>query len=92
MREETGITASRWTELMKIHTSNSVTNEIGYVFVATGLSLGESEPEETEELAIRRIPFSEAVSMVLDGSITDGISIAAILRLNIALKSGEITC
>ena len=92
LREETGITAGNWTELMKIHTSNSVTNEVGYVFVATDLTLGDSAPEETEELAIRRLPFSEAVRMVVDGAITDGISIAAILRLNIALKSGEIVC
>ncbi|MEM7258135.1 MAG: NUDIX hydrolase [Pseudomonadota bacterium] len=92
LREETGISAARWHELMKIHTSNSVTDEIGYVFVATDLSFGEWAPEESEELIVRRIPFVDAVDMVLNNSITDGISIAAILRLNVALNSGELTC
>ncbi len=92
LREETGITAASWTELMKIHTSNSVTDEVGYVFVATDLTLGEWEPEDTEELLVRRIAFDEAVNLVTNGTITDGISVAAILRLNIALKSGEINC
>ncbi len=71
---------------------NSVTDEVGYVFVATDLTLGEWEPEDTEELLVRRIAFDEAVNLVTNGTITDGISVAAILRLNIALKSGEINC
>lgn len=90
LREETGITAHNWTELMKIHTSNSVTDEVGYVFVATELTMGTWEPEETEQLIVRRVPFSDAFGMVLDNTITDGISVAAILRLNVAFKSGEI--
>lgn len=90
LREETGITASRWTELMKLHTSNSVTDEVGTVFVATDLTIGEWEPEETEQLTIRRLPFQEVVTMVINNSITDCISVAAILRLNVALNSGEI--
>lgn len=92
LREETGISAASWTQLMKIHTSNSVTDETGYVFVATQLSFGECMPEESEELMVRRLPFQDVVAMVLDNTITDGISMAAILRLDVALKSGEITC
>lgn len=91
LKEETGISAKNWTELMKIHTSNSVTDEVGYVFVATELTIGTWEPEDTEQLIVRRVPFSVAHKMVLENSITDGISIAAILRLNLALQSGEIT-
>lgn len=90
LREETGINADSWKELMKIHTSNSVTDEVGYVFVATDLTMGASAPEDTEQLIVRRVPLSDAFKMVLDNTITDSISVAAILRLHIALKSGEI--
>ena len=81
LREETGVTATRTRLLMKLHTSNSVTDEEGYVFLAEGLTPGEPEFDETEQLEIRRVPFAEALAMVVDGRITDGISVAGILKL-----------
>jgi 8-oxo-dGTP pyrophosphatase MutT (NUDIX family) len=81
LREETGITATDWRELMRLHTSNCITDELGIVFVARGLEAGPSAPEETEQLTVRRLPFEEAVEWVLGGRITDAISAAAILRL-----------
>ncbi len=81
LREETGITADDWEEVMRLHTSNSITDEVGLVYVATGLSQGEPETEQTEDLAVRRLPLDAAVRMVLDGEITDAISAAALLRL-----------
>jgi hypothetical protein len=66
---------------MQLHTSNSITDEVGHVFVATNLTEGETEFEETEDLAIRKLPLQEAVQMVIDGAITDAISAAALLRL-----------
>lgn len=89
--EETGITAGTWTELLKIHTSNSVTDETGYAFVATDLQFGKAMPEHTEELKIKELPFSEVVSMVMNGEITDSISMAAILKLHILLQEKTIT-
>ncbi|MEM9690180.1 MAG: NUDIX hydrolase [Pseudomonadota bacterium] len=82
LKEETGLSAERWTELMKVHTSNSITDEEGFVFVAEGLSQGETDFEEMEDLAIRKLPLSEAVQMVTDGEITDVITIAALLRVH----------
>ena len=67
---------------MQLHTSNSITDEVGYVYVATELTEGETEFEETEDLAIRKLPLREAVQMVIDGAITDAISAAALLRLH----------
>jgi 8-oxo-dGTP pyrophosphatase MutT (NUDIX family) len=81
LREETGLTAQRWREIMKLHTSNSVTDEVGFVFVAEGLEQGAEEPEETEQLAIRAVPFEEAVEWACDGRITDAMSVAALLRV-----------
>ena len=79
LREETGLLASNWTRLARIHTSNSATDEEGFLFLAEGLSQTEAEPEETEELQVKKIPLSEAVDMVMRSEITDAISIAGIL-------------
>ena len=79
LREETGLLASNWTRLTRIHTSNSATDEEGFLFLAEGLSQTEAEPEETEELQVKKIPLSEAVNMVMRSEITDAISIAGIL-------------
>ncbi len=88
LREETGLTAEEWQELMRLHTSNSITDEVGFVYVATGLTEGEPEFEETEDLEIRKLPLRDAVQMVLDGEITDAMSVAALLRID-ALKKAS---
>ena len=87
LKEETGLTAHDWQEIMRLHPSNSITDEIGFVYVATGLTEGEPDFEETEDLEIRRLPLDEAVKMALDGDITDAISVAALLR--VAAVSGS---
>lgn len=81
LREETGLIANDWQELMRLHTSNSVTDERGLVYVARDLTQGETEFEETEELLIQKLPLSEAVERVLSGEISDAISVAGLLRL-----------
>lgn len=81
LAEETGIRAANWEELMRLHPSNSITDELGIAFVATGLSFGETNFEESEDLTVRKLPLSDAVQMVLDGEITDAISAAALLRV-----------
>jgi len=80
LKEETGLTANKWTEILKIHTSNSVTDEVGIVYLAEDLIEGETEFEETEILQIRKLPFIDVLEMVMQGEITDSISIAGILK------------
>lgn len=80
--EETGIIAEEWSLLAKVHTSNSVTDELGFIYVAKGLTFTESEPEETEDLIIKKLPLKEAIEMVMDGRITDSISMIALLKLS----------
>jgi ADP-ribose pyrophosphatase len=80
LKEETGLEANKWTEIMKIHPSNSVTDEAGVIFLAEDLTMGDTEFEETEILEIRKLPFSDVLEMVMNGSITDAISIAGILK------------
>ena len=73
---------------MRIHTSNSVTDEEGFFFLAKGLTQEETEFEETEVLEIRKLPFIEAVGMAMDGKITDSLSIAGLLKAQILLEKG----
>jgi 8-oxo-dGTP pyrophosphatase MutT (NUDIX family) len=81
LKEETGLIASEWTNLGKLHTSNSVTDEFGYMYLAENLTMGESEPDDTEILELKKVSLMEAVNMVMDSEITDSLSVAAILKV-----------
>lgn len=80
LAEETGLTATRWDLLLELHTSNCFTDERALIYLARGLKLGAPRPDETEQLAIHRLPLSEAVNWVRKGRITDALSVAALLR------------
>ena len=81
LQEETGLEAEQWRQIGRIHTSNSVTDEEGFIYLATGLNQGTPNPEESEDLRIRKIPLAEAVNMVMRAEITDSISMTAILMV-----------
>ena len=81
LREETGLSAAHWEELMTLHTSNSITDEVGIVYLATGLSHGKTDFDDTEVLDVRRLPLDEAIEMAKDGRITDAICVAALFRI-----------
>lgn len=81
LKEETGFTAAKWTNVCRLHTSNSVTDEEGFVFLAQELTAGETEFEETEDLQLRQLPLKEAVEMVMRNEITDAISVAGLLKV-----------
>lgn len=88
--EETGITATDWTEIQTMHLSNSVSDEYAVIYIARGLTMGTAEPEETEELVLRKLPFEEAYQMAVDGRITDSMSVAALLRTKILLLENKL--
>ncbi|MFN3840367.1 MAG: NUDIX domain-containing protein [Cyclobacteriaceae bacterium] len=82
LKEETGLTANHWQLIMRLHTSNSVTDEEGFIFLAEELAEGASSPEETEaDLIVKKMPLQEAIAMALNGEITDSISVAGLLKL-----------
>lgn len=86
--EETGIRARRWTQLLEMHVSNSVSDEYAIAYIAQELEFGAAQPEETELLQIRRLPLAGAVEMVMRGEITDSLSVAALLKVNEWLRRG----
>jgi 8-oxo-dGTP pyrophosphatase MutT (NUDIX family) len=82
LQEETGLTAGSCQEIIHLHTSNSVTDEEGHIFLAEDLKEGSSSLEDTEaDLKVWKLPLQEALDMVLNGKITDGMSIMAILKV-----------
>ena len=80
LREETGLTAGRLELVATSHLSNSVSDELGYVFRATELTEGPDEPEGTERIAVRRFDWEEAWGMLEAGEITDSLSVIALLH------------
>ena len=91
LQEETGIIAKKWTFLDTLYTSNSFTDEIGYVYLAEDLSFGNTKPDETEELQIKKITFKDAWQMVLNFEIKDSLAIVGLMRTYYHLKqSGRI--
>lgn len=81
LREETGVEAADWQELARVHLSNSVTDELAILFLATGLSHGAATPDGTEDLEIRWLAFAEVLAMTLDGTIRDAMTVLAVERL-----------
>jgi 8-oxo-dGTP pyrophosphatase MutT (NUDIX family) len=80
LREETGLTAGRIELVLTSHLSNSVSDELGYVFRATELTQGADDPDGTERIAARRFGWDEAWRMLKNGEITDSLSVMALLN------------
>ncbi len=83
--EETGLIAQKWTNICRIHTSNSVTDEEGHIFIAQNLTQAQAQPEDSEDLCVKKLPFKEVLDMVMRHEITDSLSIAGILKVAILL-------
>ncbi|MBN8826053.1 MULTISPECIES: NUDIX hydrolase [unclassified Spirosoma] len=79
LKEETGLEAAKWTKIARIHTSNSATDEEGFLYIAEELVQGEHEPEETEDLRVWKLPLAEAINMVMTSQITDSLSVSGLL-------------
>jgi ADP-ribose pyrophosphatase len=88
--EETGMQARELKLIQTMHLSNSVSDEYALIYLATGLTQGEAQPEETEQLRVKRLPFQEVYEMVCKGEITDSMSVGGILRAQLMLHKGEI--
>jgi 8-oxo-dGTP pyrophosphatase MutT (NUDIX family) len=90
LKEETGLEASQWEPLCKFHLSNSVTDEEGQLFLARNLKAGNSSPEETENLSVKRVTLEEALLLIDRGEITDAITIMGIYKLALMKSNGKL--
>ena len=90
LQEETGLTADHWTHLFDVHTSNSVTDEWGQVFLATGLHQGEASPEGTEDISRLFVALDDALAAIESGRITDALTVAGLYRVALMWRAGEL--
>jgi 8-oxo-dGTP pyrophosphatase MutT (NUDIX family) len=86
--EETGIKAKTWKKIGEMALSNSVSDEKAIMYVAKDLTFGEAEPEETEQLQVKKVPFEKVFEMTMNGKITDALSVAAILKTKYLIDNG----
>lgn len=87
--EETGYRGGHWRELCRAELSNSVTDEVTIMFVATDLEAGPASPEGTEQIQMRWVPFDEAMAMIRRGEIADAMTILGLQQLALERASGE---
>jgi 8-oxo-dGTP pyrophosphatase MutT (NUDIX family) len=82
LAEETGLAASDWREVLRTQLSNSVTDERMVGYLATGLSPAGAEhhADETEQIAMARVPFREALEAAMAGHLPDMLTVAMLLR------------
>ncbi len=85
LQEETGLAAKKWTKIAEFHTSNSVTDEYGEIFLAEKLTMGLQNLEDSEDITVKRLPLKEAHQMVLDGEITDSVSMIGLMKAYLLL-------
>jgi len=90
LREETGMAAEDFTPIARFHLSNSVTDETGVLYLARGLSEGQSAPETTEDISLHKLSLDDAYTAVETGEITQAISIMAIHKLMLMRYRGEL--
>jgi 8-oxo-dGTP pyrophosphatase MutT (NUDIX family) len=90
LREECGLVAKDWQEILGVDLSNSVSDERATVFLAWDLSATPAQPDDTEKLQVAHIPFWDAVARVKRGEIRDSISVAALLRVALMALQDEL--
>lgn len=83
LQEETGFSANDWTQFLTMHLSPSITQEQGFTFVATDLHEGERALEETEDIVVKRLPFEVVFQQVMNGEITNAMTVASIMKIRL---------
>jgi 8-oxo-dGTP pyrophosphatase MutT (NUDIX family) len=90
LAEETGLRAGAWTQVLEMDLSNSLTDERAVMFIATGLTQGQAQPDETEVLKHRTAHFIDVLGRVADGQIRDAMTVATVLRAHHMAVTGQL--
>lgn len=77
--EETGYQAKHWSKLVRYYASPGFLGEWMQIFVAEGLTPGDAQPEEDEQIELFAVPLSELLREIDAGRILDAKTIAATL-------------
>jgi ADP-ribose pyrophosphatase len=79
LHEEVGGRTDELSYVGRFYLANGICNEVGHIFLATGITLGEPEHEAAEVMHVHRVPITEALQMARDGRISDGPTALALL-------------
>jgi 8-oxo-dGTP pyrophosphatase MutT (NUDIX family) len=91
LAEEAGLQASTWREVLRLQLSNASSNEVAVCYLATGLSTVRADSADpTEDLALARVPFGEALDAAVRGLIQDSLTVATLLRVHHMAVTGAL--
>ncbi|MBQ9796953.1 MAG: NUDIX hydrolase [Clostridia bacterium] len=86
LREETGAHCKKLTFLGTYLGSPAILNEKIDLFLAEGLTFGETDFDDDEFIEVVRVPLSELVDMAVRGDLPDGKTQLAVLKVNEILR------
>ena len=92
LREETGYTAENVRFLTMMYPSVGYSEEKLYIYMVTGLTPGETDPDENEAIDVVEIPLDEIHKMIMEGKIEDAKTIAGVMMVKAIYdeeKAGE---
>ncbi|PXA83527.1 DNA mismatch repair protein MutT [Caulobacter sp. D4A] len=90
LAEEVGLVAADWRLILELELSNSISDEFAHGFLAMDLSPTETAPDDTEDLAVARVPFQEALHAAVTGKMPDSLTVALLLRVHHMASVGEL--
>ena len=90
LEEECGIIAKKFTFIQQMQLSNSATDEVAYIYLAQDLHFTKSAPDENEELYVKKIPFEDLYQLVLNGKVTDSLTVVAVLKTKLMMLEGKL--
>jgi ADP-ribose pyrophosphatase len=79
LAEETGYRAKKWKPLVEYYASPGFVSESMKVFLAEGLTAGDTNLDEDEQISFRLVKLSEILKMIENGAILDGKTLSAVL-------------
>ncbi len=90
LKEETGCTAKHFRSLGRVYPTPGYIDEVIYLYLATDLTQGKTNPDEDEFLESEKIPLTDAVRMVMEDTFTDAKTQIAVLKIWQLRQNGEI--
>jgi len=90
LAEEVGLVAGDWRAILTMELSNSITDEFCHGFLAMDLTPTATAPDETEDLAMVRVPFAQALDAAVSGQMPDSLTVALLLRVHHMAVKGEL--
>ncbi|NMB46865.1 MAG: NUDIX hydrolase [Firmicutes bacterium] len=89
LAEETGWRAQTWHKLGELYLAPGYSSEILHLYLATDLSMGEQDLDDSEDIEVVHLPLREALRMAQMGEFRDAKTIAAIFHLQIWAQDRE---